>query len=72
MMPGPSSGFPTEALPELARRIGEVLPFTYGVRAIRQAWTVGATDWAEFAVLAATEVIAVAIVIRTFRWETRY
>lgn len=64
--------FPTEALPDLARRIGEVLPFTYGVRAIRQAWTVGAMDWTAFAVLAATVVVAVAGGLRTFRWETRH
>lgn len=64
--------FPTEALPELARRIGEILPFTYGVRAIREAWTVGAVDWTAFAVLAATVVVAVAVGLRTFRWETRH
>ena len=46
--------FPTEALPELARRIGQILPFTYGVRAIREAWTLGTMDWTAFAVLAAT------------------
>jgi ABC-2 type transport system permease protein len=39
---------PVEALPALARRVGDVLPFTYGVRAIRAAWTVGAADWAAF------------------------
>jgi ABC-2 type transport system permease protein len=64
--------FPTEALPELARRIGEILPFTYGVRAIREAWTVGAVDATAFAALAATVVVAIAIGLRTFRWETRY
>lgn len=64
--------FPTEALPELARRIGAVLPFTYGVRAIREAWTAGARDWTAFAVLAATVVVAVAVGLRTFRWETRH
>ena len=64
--------FPTEALPELARRIGQILPFTYGVRAIREAWVLGATDWTAFAVLAATVVVTVAIALRTFRWKTRY
>jgi ABC-2 type transport system permease protein len=64
--------FPTEALPEFARRVGEMLPFTYGVRAIREAWTVGAADGTAFAVLAATVAVAVAVGLRTFRWETRY
>jgi ABC-2 type transport system permease protein len=64
--------FPTEALPELARRVGEILPFTYGVRAIREAWTVGAVDATAFAALAATVVVAIAIGLRTFRWETGY
>jgi ABC-2 type transport system permease protein len=64
--------FPTEALPELARRIGQILPFTYGVRAIREAWTLGTMDWTAFAVLAATVVIAVPTGLHLFRWETHY
>jgi ABC-2 type transport system permease protein len=63
---------PTEALPEPAQRIGQALPFTYAVRAIREAWSAGAADWTAFAVLAATIVLAVAAGVRTFRWETRY
>lgn len=63
---------PTEALPEFAQRIGQALPFTYGVQAIRQAWSAGTPDWIAFAVLAATVVVAVGVGLRTFRWETRY
>ena len=63
---------PTEALPDLAQRISQVLPFTYAVRAIREAWTAGAVDWIAFAVLAATVVVALGAGLRTFRWETRY
>jgi ABC-2 type transport system permease protein len=63
---------PSEALPELAQRVAQALPFTYAVRAISEAWTVGTVDAAAFAVLAATVVVAVAVGLRTFRWETRY
>lgn len=63
---------PSEALPDLARRVGEALPFTYGVRAIREAWTIGTVDWTAFGVLAITVVVAVVVGLRTFRWETRY
>jgi ABC-2 type transport system permease protein len=63
---------PAEALPDLAQRIAQVLPFTYAVRAIREAWTVGGVDVAAFGVLAATVVVAIAIGLRAFRWETRY
>ena len=31
--------FPREMLPEFAQRVGDVLPMTYAVRAIREAWT---------------------------------
>ena len=63
---------PAEALPELAQRVAQALPFTYAVRAIREAWTAGAVDAVAFAVLAATVVVALALGLRTFRWETRY
>ena len=64
--------FPAEALPDLAQRLAQALPFTYAVRAIREAWTAGAVDAAGFGVLAATVVVAVAVGLRAFRWETRY
>jgi ABC-2 type transport system permease protein len=63
---------PTEALPDVAQRVAQVLPFTYAVRAIREAWTTGAVDAAAFAVLAATVLIALVLGLRAFRWETRY
>ena len=63
---------PVEALPDFAQRIGTVLPFTYAVRTIREAWTAGAADWVAFAVLAATVGVALTVALRMFRWETRY
>ena len=62
---------PREALPEAAQRIGDVLPFTYAVRAIREAWTTGAVDGAGLAVLAGTAVVASLVAVRTFRWDAR-
>ena len=60
---------PRENLPDLARRVGDVLPFSYGVRAVRQAWTVGTVDWVSCAVLVGVAVAGVAIGVRAFRWE---
>ncbi|MDQ3576989.1 MAG: ABC transporter permease [Actinomycetota bacterium] len=63
--------FPREMLPDFAQRVGDVLPFTYAVNAIREAWTVGAVDWTALGVLAATTVVAAALALRAFRWESR-
>jgi ABC-2 type transport system permease protein len=63
--------FPTEVLPTFAQRIGDVLPMTYAVRIIREAWTVGTIDWVALAVLAGTTVVATTVAITKFRWEAR-
>lgn len=63
---------PVEHLPAFAQQVGAWLPFTYGVRAIREAWAHGGTDEAALAVLAATTLVSVGIALRTFRWEGRY
>jgi ABC-2 type transport system permease protein len=62
---------PREALPDVARRVGDALPFTYAVDAIRSAWSGGTVDLAALAVLAATAVVAAAVALRAFRWEAR-
>lgn len=62
---------PREALPHLARRIGDLLPFSYGVRAVREAWTHGSVHWAAIGVLLGVTVAAVAVGVRTFKWEPR-
>lgn len=63
--------FPTEVLPTFAQRVGEVLPMTYAVDIIREAWTVGTVDLVALAVLAGTAMIASLIAVRKFRWEAR-
>jgi ABC-2 type transport system permease protein len=63
--------WPREALPEFAQRVGDVLPITYAVRAIREAWSAGAVDWAALGILAAVTVVAAGVAVRTFRWESR-
>jgi ABC-2 type transport system permease protein len=62
--------FPREALPELAQRIGDVLPMTYAVRALREAWTNGLVDGVALGILAAVTIVASAVAVRTFRWES--
>lgn len=62
--------FPREALPELAQRIGDVLPMTYAVRALRAAWADGVVDGVALGILAAVTIVATAVAVRTFRWES--
>ncbi|HWJ51830.1 MAG TPA: ABC transporter permease [Propionibacteriaceae bacterium] len=63
--------FPREVLPSFAQQIGNVLPMTYAVRAIREAWTVGTIDWPGLGILAATTAAGVLVAVRMFRWESR-
>jgi ABC-2 type transport system permease protein len=63
--------FPREVLPTFAQQIGNVLPMTYAVRAIREAWTFGTVDWAGLGILAGTTAVLVLIAVRMFRWEAR-
>ena len=63
--------FPQEVLPSFAQRLGDVLPMTYAVRIIREAWTAGVVDWVAVAVLAGTTVVATAVAVKRFRWEAR-
>ena len=63
--------WPREALPDFAQRLGDVLPLTYAVRAIREAWTSGGVDAAALGVLAATAAVATGVAVTTFRWEAR-
>jgi ABC-2 type transport system permease protein len=63
--------FPREVLPAFAQQIGNVLPMTYAVRAIREAWTFGTVDWAGLGILAGTTAVGVLIAVRMFRWEAR-
>lgn len=62
--------FPREALPGFARQVGDWLPMTYAVRALREAWTDGAVDAVALGILAAVTCGAVLVAVRTFRWES--
>jgi ABC-2 type transport system permease protein len=63
--------WPTEALPELARTLGNVLPLTYAVDALREAWSGGTVDLAAVGVLVGTAAVSSALALRLFRWEPR-
>jgi ABC-2 type transport system permease protein len=63
--------FPREMLPDLAQRLSDLLPLTYAVAAIREAWTGGTLDLGSFAVLALTTLLAGTAGIRWFRWDAR-
>jgi len=62
--------FPREVLPEFAQRIGDFLPVTYAVGAIRQAWSFGTVDFTAVGILIASTVLLGAVAIRMFRWES--
>jgi ABC-type multidrug transport system permease subunit len=63
--------YPREAQPEFAQRIGDFLPLTCAVEAIKQAWTTGTVHWPAVGILAGVTVLAAAVAVRTFRWESR-
>jgi ABC-2 type transport system permease protein len=63
--------FPRELLPDLAQRLGDLLPLTYAVAAIREAWSGGTIDAGAFAVLGLTTVLATTAGVRGFRWDAR-
>lgn len=63
--------FPREVLPAFAQQIGDVLPMTYAVRSVREAWTLGTVDVVGLLVLAGTILVATLIALKTFRWEGR-
>lgn len=60
---------PRDQLPELARTIGDVVPLTYAVSALRDAWIGASVNVTDLAVLAGVTVASIAICTRTFRWE---
>lgn len=61
--------FPAEELPEAARAIGDALPLSYAVDALRDGWLDGHWNVAALGVLTATAVVAAGLAVRLFRWE---
>ncbi len=62
------AAYPREALPEFARRVGDVLPLTPAVRVVREAWTYGTVDWAAVGILIALAGVCAAVAATRFRW----
>jgi ABC-2 type transport system permease protein len=63
--------FPRVAQPEFAQRIGDFLPLTYAVEAIRTAWTTGTVHLTAVGICAVVSAVFAAVALRTFRWESR-
>lgn len=61
--------WPRDQLPDVARTIGDMLPLTYAVEALGDAWTAGTWDVAALGVLAATAALSIVAATRLFRWE---
>lgn len=60
---------PTEQLPAAARALGDALPLSYAVDALRDGWLEGTWNGAALIVMAATALVASALAVRLFRWE---
>jgi ABC-2 type transport system permease protein len=60
---------PPEGLPAGVRAIGEWVPFSYLVQAVREAWWYGRFDLPALGVGAATAVLTAAVATRLFRWS---
>ncbi len=60
--------WPSEMLPGWAARIGDLLPLTYVVEAVKQPWIAGEVDAFAMVVLAAMIVAGTVIATRLFRW----
>ncbi|HSJ46167.1 MAG TPA: ABC transporter permease [Euzebyales bacterium] len=61
--------WPREAQPEWAQRIGDVLPLTYVVEALKEPWIFGTWHVVALAVLVAMVVAGTALSSRLFRWS---
>jgi len=62
--------FVREALPAVAQRIGDFLPMTYAVRALRTAWSDGTVDWPALGILTSVAVVSTLVAVKAFRWES--
>ena len=60
---------PRDQLPELAQTVGSVVPLTFAVSALRDAWVGAGVNPADLGILAAVTVVSVVVCARTFRWE---
>lgn len=61
--------WPREAQPEWAQRIGDVLPLTYVVEALKEPWISGTWHVVALALLVAMVVAGTALSSRLFRWS---
>ena len=61
--------WPRDQLPDIARAIGDLVPLTYAVEALGDAWTAGTWNVGALALLAGTAVVAATAATRLFRWE---
>jgi ABC-2 type transport system permease protein len=60
--------WPREMLPGWAARIGDLLPLTYVVEAVKQPWIAGQADVFAMGVLAVMIVAGTVLATRLFRW----
>lgn len=62
------SGPPAEVLPDLMRRLGDLVPMTYAARALRDPWLNGTWNLDASLVMVGVLVVSAVLAVRTFRW----
>ncbi len=60
--------WPREVLPQWAQRVGDALPLTYAVDAIKEPWIAGTSHVAALGLLLAMVVAGTTVSSRLFRW----
>jgi ABC-2 type transport system permease protein len=62
------TGPPVEVMSGTMLRIGDLLPLTYAVEALQDAWNGLGWNWADLAVLGGVTVVAGWVALRVYRW----
>ena len=63
------TGPPIEIMSDTMLRIGDLLPLTYAVEALQDAWNGLGWNWPDLAVLAGVTVVAGWLALRVYRWS---
>ena len=63
------AGPPAEVLPDVMRRLGDVIPMTYAARALREPWLEGTWNLDASLVMVGVLAVSALLSVRLFRWN---
>jgi ABC-2 type transport system permease protein len=63
------AGPPVEVMSDTMKTIADVLPLTYAVNALQDAWNARGWDWVNYAVLGGITVVAGWLSLRLYKWD---